>query len=109
MDHPNFSRLRNPDLLDDRELDFLGLFPLPADVGHAAARTFPAKPEAYRTAFHRLRRYARARAVALRLRERGFEVTAEDYERECRRIYDSLPAFARWNDYPPIGVGPLSP
>lgn len=61
------------------------------------ARTlFPERPRGYIWAARTLRRYAINKRTAMKLRLDGKIGAALRYEEICDRIYETLPAFARW-------------
>jgi len=64
----------------------------------AARVLFKWRPEGYVRATRDLGRYAENKATAMRCRLPGGTgvVAAQGYELICDRIYDELPAFARW-------------
>lgn len=57
---------------------------------------FPARPAGYVTATRNLGHYAYNKATAMRCRARGDVSGAMQYEDICQRIYNRLPAWARW-------------
>lgn len=57
---------------------------------------FPDAPKGYVTATGNLAHYAYNKATAMRCRERGDILAAQNYEAICDRIYDQLPSFAKW-------------
>ena len=61
-----------------------------------AKTLFPSKPKGYLSATVNLRNYAANKATAMDCRKRGDIPTALNYEQICQRIYNELPAFARW-------------
>lgn len=67
-----------------------------ADPRAMALALFPARPRGYLRATRRLRTYADYKALAMSLRERGQITGALHEEAYCERIYNNLPAFARW-------------
>lgn len=58
--------------------------------------TDPADITALAEAYDKLARYARYKAGAMRARLHGNIPAALSGERECERIYDTLPYWARW-------------
>lgn len=60
------------------------------------AELFPSRPAGYLSATRALANYAANKATAMRCRARGDIGIAAHYERIAARIYDGLPAFARW-------------
>jgi len=61
-----------------------------------ARAIFPACPQEYVRATKDLGHYASNKATAMHCRMRGDISTASMYEDICERIYQKLPAFARW-------------
>jgi hypothetical protein len=57
---------------------------------------FPDRRKGYVRATQSLAHYAYNKATAMRCRARGDVLGAGNYEAICQRIYDRLPAFARW-------------
>jgi hypothetical protein len=63
---------------------------------NAARELFPDRPHRYVRTARDLANYASNKATAMRCRARGDIATAQMYEGICERIYDALPAYARW-------------
>jgi hypothetical protein len=61
-----------------------------------AADLFDGRHVGYIRAAKSCANYASNKAAAIDCRLRGHINNALDYERICDRIYDELPAFARW-------------
>jgi hypothetical protein len=64
--------------------------------GRRFAELFPGRPAGTRRAVADLANYAANKATAIACRMRGDIQTALQYEDICDRIYNDLPAFARW-------------
>ena len=61
-----------------------------------ARRIFPQAPKGYTSVTKDLGAYAYNKATAIRCRVRGAIERALMYEGICERIWNDLPAFARW-------------
>lgn len=61
-----------------------------------AAKLFPAKPRGYMQAACDLLIYADTKSAAMGFREDGEIDKALELEAYCDRVYQRLPAFARW-------------
>lgn len=64
--------------------------------GQNAREIFPDGGKGTRRAVADLANYASNLATARQCRARGDISTAQAYEGICQRIYEKLPAFARW-------------
>ena len=61
-----------------------------------AATIFPRKPKGYIGAFADLLSYAYNKSTAMQFRIGGDIPQALKYEEMCDRIYNRLPAYAKW-------------
>jgi hypothetical protein len=84
--------------LDAIDRDALQAFAAKYSVATApvAAELFPDKPRKYARVARDLAEYATLRLAALRHRELGRVAKATAIEETCDRIYNTLPAYARW-------------
>lgn len=61
-----------------------------------ARQLFPTRPKGYVWTTKTLGAYASNKATAIRLRLAGNIAGAMTYEDICERVYQSLPAYAKW-------------
>lgn len=85
----------NLDAMDETELRQIWL-----KFSHRSRNTarelFPAKPKGFVVAMESLGHYAMNKATAMACRRRGDIENATMYEGIAQRIYNRLPAYARW-------------